>query len=487
MSSLFRNIYKIIMSKLGLSVIEEKQKAQISFMPLTLVVIGEEMENELRQMKIGEFLSWLKEEYRKVYKELRDMLSQYNECDILRYSDQVDKIDQIIKENLKLWIQDRYIFPIKNEKTTKFLAVSNTSLLTKVFDIDVENVQNFDADDIVGWLGDNSALYHIIVVGYSFSNGEINGALEHINDKKCRAIRNWDVVNKSQEYANNANGFFSRNNIEARVHNWLTYVCTLPITNANRKRIIRYRGFQQFREVIEEKFNRLCSEDRRGSYYRDRCSFYVLNSNRNGHTDDTVAEVFWGNYAYDRNTESKGLHLRIASGCSLVFLRHDNGYVSIYLLPGKTENQEAVQTGYVLKKNIDPSILLNDKFIKELWDMFMAYTECTSLDGEPTWCQKVTYFRLCCFRRKMTNGVITSSRLIIFGRWIGKWVLTVGLSGLLLSLITYSVSRCEGKKEDGKNVNVKGEVVIKFLHQDSVGNNGVLEKRKTKNGVKNEK
>ena len=28
MSSLFRNIYKIIMSKLGLSVIEEKQKAQ---------------------------------------------------------------------------------------------------------------------------------------------------------------------------------------------------------------------------------------------------------------------------------------------------------------------------------------------------------------------------------------------------------------------------------------------------------------------------
>lgn len=284
------------MSKLGLSVIEEKQKAQISFMPLTLVVIGEEMENELRQMKIGEFLSWLKEEYRKVYKELRDMLSQYNDCDILRYSDQVDKIDQIIKENLKLWIQDRYIFPIKNEKTTKFLAVSNTSLLTKVFDIDVENVQNFDADDIVGWLGDNSALYHIIVVGYSFSNGEINGALEHINDKKCRAIRNWDVVNKSQEYANNANGFFSRNNIEARVHNWLTYVCTLPITNANRKRIIRYRGFQQFREVIEEKFNRLCSEDRRGSYYRDRCSFYVLNSNRNGHTDDTVAEVFWGNY-----------------------------------------------------------------------------------------------------------------------------------------------------------------------------------------------
>ena len=113
-----------------------------------------------------------------------------------------------------------------------------------------------------------------------------------------------------------------------------------------------------------------------------------------------------------------------------------NRTVVSILLPGKTENQEAVQTGYVLKKNIDPSTLLNDKSIKELWDKFMAYTECTSLDGEPTWCQKANYFRLWCFRRKMTNGVITSSRLIIFGRWIGKWVLTVGLSGLLLSLIT---------------------------------------------------
>ena len=94
------------MSKLGLTVIEEKQKAQISFMPFTLVVIGEEMENELRQMKIGEFLSWLKEEDRKVYKELREMLSQYNDCDILRYSDQVDKIDINLKLYLKIWIQD---------------------------------------------------------------------------------------------------------------------------------------------------------------------------------------------------------------------------------------------------------------------------------------------------------------------------------------------------------------------------------------------
>ena len=177
------------MSKLGLTVIEEKQKAQISFMPFTLVVIGEEMENELRQMKIGEFLSWLKEEDRKVYKELREMLSQYNDCDILRYSDQVDKINQIIKENLKLWIQDRYIFPIKNEKTTKFLAVSNTSLLTKVFDIDVENVQNFNADDIVGWIGDISDLYHVIVIGYYFSEEKINKVLMHINGQECKANR----------------------------------------------------------------------------------------------------------------------------------------------------------------------------------------------------------------------------------------------------------------------------------------------------------
>ena len=450
------------------------------YKPFALVVIGEEMEKELRKMKIGAFISWLKVEARGEYKNIKDSLSQFEDSDILSYADEVDEIDNKLKEYLKIWIKDSYKFPFKYDENTKFLSISNTTLLTKVFDIDFKNVQNFDADDIVEWLGDNSALYHVIVVGYSFSECKINGALEHINDKKCCIVRNWFVVNNNQEYGHKANDFISTHRIDARIQDWNRYVCSLPISIANRKRRIRYRDFQQFREVIEEKFNRLCLEDRRGSYYRDRCSFNVLNSNRNGHTEDTVAEVFWGNYPYDRNTESKSFYLRIASGCSLVFLRHDNGYVSIYLLPGKTENQEAVQTGYVLKKNIDPSILLNDIFIKELWDMFMAYTECTSLDGEPTWCQKTTYFRLWCFRRRLTNGGITSSRFLLFGSWIGKWVLTVGLSGLLLSVITYSASRCEDKKEDSKNVNVKGEVMVKIVSQDSIRNNREEDVEKTK-------
>lgn len=57
-------------------------------------------------------------------------------------------------------------------------------------------------------------------------------------------------------------------------------------------------------------------------------------------------------------------------------------------------------------------------------------------------------------------------------------MLTVGLSGLLLSLITLAASRCENKKETSKNVNVKGEVVIKAVRQDSIRNNGVLDKGK---------
>ena len=174
--------------------------------------------------------------------------------------------------------------------------------------------------------------------------------------------------------------------------------------------------------------------------------------------------------------EAKGFHFRSASGCSLVFLRHDNGYVSIFLTPGKTENQEPIDTGYVLKRNMNPSKLLNDNFIKKLWHLFMSYTECTSLDGEPKWCQKARYYRLWCFKRRLSNGDIVSSRLTMFGRWVGKWVLTVGLSGLLLSLITFAASRCEDKKEDSKNVNVKGEVIFKIVSKDSIGGNGIVDK-----------
>lgn len=476
MRSFFKNMCQKVKTCLGLKVMEKKETTLAPFTPFALVVIGEEMEEELRQMKICDFLSWLKVEDRKAFNGFKGLLSQYKDSDVLRYSDEVDEIDEIIKENLKLWIQDRFLFPFKNEETTKFLSISNTTLLTNVFDKDFENVQNVEADDIEGWLGDTSALYHVIVVGYSFSDEKINELFRHINGKECRAKRNWFFVNNSQEYTNNANIFISTNNIEARKQNWNTYVCTLPITKANRKRRIRYREFRQFRECVEEKFNVLCSKDERGSYYRNRCGFNVLNSNRNGHTEDIVAEVFWGSYAYDRNTESNDFHLRIASGCSLVFLRHDNGYVSIFLTPGKTENQESIDTGYVLKRNMNPSKLLNDNFIKELWHLFMAYTECTSLDGEPKWCQKAKYYRLWCFERRLSNGDIAPSRFIIFVRWVGKWVLTVGLSGLLLSLITFAASRCEDKKEDSKNVNVKGEVIFKIVSKDSIGGNGIVDK-----------
>ena len=50
---------------------------------------------------------------------------------------------------MKIWIQDKYFFPFNREDFTKFLVVSNTSLLTKVFDIDVENVQKFNANPLV--------------------------------------------------------------------------------------------------------------------------------------------------------------------------------------------------------------------------------------------------------------------------------------------------------------------------------------------------
>ena len=45
---------------------ENKEIALASYKPFALVVIGEEMEEELRRMKICDFLSWLRVEDRKM-------------------------------------------------------------------------------------------------------------------------------------------------------------------------------------------------------------------------------------------------------------------------------------------------------------------------------------------------------------------------------------------------------------------------------------
>ena len=61
-----KSMWKKIKSWFSQQSKEKKEIALASYKPFALVVIGEEMEEELRRMKICDFLSWLRVEDRKM-------------------------------------------------------------------------------------------------------------------------------------------------------------------------------------------------------------------------------------------------------------------------------------------------------------------------------------------------------------------------------------------------------------------------------------
>lgn len=425
-------------------------------LPYPLVVMGEELESELRQKKISDFITWLKKEDENIFSQNQEILTPNKEEDILAFLNLDMQLEKQLTDFIRFWLQDYFNLPFNHSKNAKYALFFNSKLLTKIWNIDEQrSFVNIHEDDIDS-LGDLTYVYTVCVVGITYTDIQ-----KQILDRLKRAVcklpnQKWTIINKEDDNIGKAKDYWGQDFYEKNAATWERYVYPPAIHKAFKKRRKKYRQFNQFRDNMQIDFRVFLEHDTRAQHYNNICILNILNTNRDGGTEDNIAEVFWGNYVYDRNTQHQ-FKLRIASGCSLTFQRLDNGNVNVYLFPGKTENQEPKIEGYILKRALPPQKLADKKYLLKLWNIFMALTENTSLDGEPNCRQRYTFNKLYYFKKRLIDGNMCSSRFRLFSYRIFEWVMTIGLSGILLSIITCVQQGQTDKHSENRNKTTTNE------------------------------
>lgn len=213
-------------------------------------------------------------------------------------------------------------------------------------------------------------------------------------------------------------------------------------------RLDRYAAFDEFFNCSEELFRKLADEDRQARYFETIYSFCICPGGAMGGDNRLSVEVFFGNRPFDRGPSRSHLSLVAEHGARLHYIRSDNGSVFCTLTPAQTDNIKSAELLILLEVVSNPRELLKVERLQRHFNLLTAYMAMTSLDGDPSLWQRMRYFRLQWFKRhyvlKRKKSRLKRTRAANEIRRIGRWVLTIGLSGALL----FGLQKCWPSPDD---------------------------------------
>lgn len=202
------------------------------------------------------------------------------------------------------------------------------------------------------------------------------------------------------------------------------------------KRIQKIKNFESFYDNCIAIFTELRDNDDRAKIFQKEYMLNICPGSRIGGEEKRIIEVFWGARAYDFETKGNNWRSLSETGTTLFFYRNDTGDITISLYPAKTENRQPVENYIALYEWLDPRKLNDKTFVESLWKDFMAYMECTSLDGKPTYKQTLRISYLRNFKHLVVKNTWQPRKATKFATVIFQWVLTVGLSGIIIFFVT---------------------------------------------------
>jgi|GEM_PF-1642833 len=148
----------------------------------------------------------------------------------------------------------------------------------------------------------------------------------------------------------------------------------------------------------------------------------------------------------------------------------DDGHVLCNLYPAMSENQKPFEDTILLDYIADPSKLPEKS--KGHWKMFIAYMECTCLDGSPNSYHRLRTFYLMNFKKYIVNTIVKQRRIAVLGKDLSKYALTIGLSGFIILLVTWAKDYSKDKETEKKyedfvmlveNINSQGAAISKNI------------------------
>ncbi len=238
-----------------------------------------------------------------------------------------------------------------------------------------------------------------------------------------------------------------------------------------RTRQDRRNDFDEFYRTAIATFTRFRDNDRRAEKFERIYMLSICPGSRAGGTNNRVVEVFWGSRPFETITLGRTWTALTEFGATLLFERDDSGFVIISIYPANTDNRKPIESSISLKLWVDPIKLKNEDYLKGLWNDFMAYMEYTSLDGNPTILQRLRISYLRNFKHLVIDNKWTPTKFSLFNREVFKWVLTVGLSGVIVYFVTLMTQPTETQTEiQLKEVNRNLENVSNQLDKISDGN-----------------
>ncbi|WCC46249.1 hypothetical protein [Tenacibaculum finnmarkense] len=238
----------------------------------------------------------------------------------------------------------------------------------------------------------------------------------------------------------------------------------------NTNRIERIELFKQFRdEIFLDTFNGFHEKDDRAEKFHKAYSLHKFRGDRSNRLNERSVDVFFGNRAYETMTRGSEWKALAEYGTTLLYKRNDDGFVTVFLYPANPENQSQKEDFILLHKRLNPNELLRKSVLSNHWKTFISYMECTSLDGSPTSIDKLRIGYLKLVKQLVIKNKIQQSRIKSYFFEISKFVLTVGLSGFIIFLVTLS------QKDNNGIENQKIIELQKNIEQDIHKTNSILD------------
>jgi hypothetical protein len=222
-------------------------------------------------------------------------------------------------------------------------------------------------------------------------------------------------------------------------------------------RLERYNIFKEFFSNSKKMFKEIDTNYKQHTDLRQAYGFHIAPGSSIGGQDINVVEVFFGNRPYQTSKKIKDLKIttetEIAYGSKLHFFQVDTGYVFITMYPAYTKTHKPQEEFILWGVVKNPKKLMQINFITKLYKYLVSYLAVTSIDDKPKIVDRLKIFYLRMTRKYYTENVTKEARIKWFMGSAIKIILTVGLSGFLISFIPF-FNNLNRNKEIEKQMNV---------------------------------
>lgn len=204
----------------------------------------------------------------------------------------------------------------------------------------------------------------------------------------------------------------------------------------------RNERYAAFKKMLTSAHNDIKNIEKNfgSDFFRKVYTFYITPRGRYGGDNETIFEYFYGNRPYEgiQYIRKNNIIRKLCreSGATMLYHRHDDGYVSCQLFPAQSENMSQIEDSIFLHMHISPE-KLTKKLLEKHFKCFLSYMKVTSLDGNPGWYDKFIVIFIRLKNHTIVNGKHHPPKMNQYIYEIIKFSLTVGLSGFILFIIQW--------------------------------------------------